>query len=71
MDEPGAPAPGGPSATCCPGPLPSAARTAGALVRSYAAAPRLTRLVRGGLSAPTGAGRLHRAWAWTQQAAEE
>ncbi|MEW2288703.1 DUF1360 domain-containing protein [Streptomyces sp. NPDC047841] len=47
-----------------------AAWTTGALVCSYAAAPRLTRLVCGGFGALTVADWLQYAWTWTQQTAE-
>ncbi|MEU9475904.1 DUF1360 domain-containing protein [Streptomyces sp. NPDC048191] len=43
---------------------------AGTLMCSYAAAPRLTRLVCGGLGAVTVADWLQYAWTWTQQTAE-
>ncbi|MFF9087575.1 DUF1360 domain-containing protein [Streptomyces sp. NPDC014991] len=52
-------------------PFCTAAWTAGALVCSYAAAPRLTRLVCGGLSALTVSDWLHYAWTWTQQATDD
>ncbi|MGJ5749180.1 uncharacterized protein DUF1360 [Streptomyces puniciscabiei] len=51
-------------------PFCTSAWTAGALVCSYAAAPRLTRLVCGGLAALTVADWLQYAWTWTQQTAE-
>jgi hypothetical protein len=51
-------------------PFCTAAWTTGALVCSYAAAPRLTRLVCGGLGALTVADWLQYAWTWTQQTAE-
>ncbi|MCC5477661.1 DUF1360 domain-containing protein [Streptomyces sp. NPDC059680] len=41
--------------------------SAGALVCSYAAAPRFTRLVSGGLGALTVADGLQYAWTWTQR----
>ncbi|MER6026064.1 DUF1360 domain-containing protein [Streptomyces sp. NPDC001851] len=48
-------------------PFCTSAWAAGTLVCSYAAAPRLTRLVCGGLGALTVADWLQYAWAWTQQ----
>ncbi|MFI9808717.1 DUF1360 domain-containing protein [Streptomyces sp. NPDC052301] len=51
-------------------PFCTSAWTAGALVCSYAAAPRLTRLVCGGFAALTVADWLHYAWTWTQQTTE-
>ncbi|MFI6356202.1 DUF1360 domain-containing protein [Streptomyces sp. NPDC050743] len=51
-------------------PFCTSAWAAGALVCSYAAAPRLTRLVCGGLGALTVADWLQYAWTWTQQNAE-
>ncbi|MEV6294828.1 DUF1360 domain-containing protein [Streptomyces sp. NPDC051896] len=48
-------------------PFCTSAWAAGALVCSYAAAPRLTRLVCGGLGALTVADWLQYAWTWTQQ----
>jgi Protein of unknown function (DUF1360) len=53
---------------CCP--FCTSAWVAGTLVCSYTAAPRLTRLVCGGLGALTVADWLQYAWTWTQQAAE-
>ncbi|WP_330341880.1 DUF1360 domain-containing protein [Streptomyces sp. NBC_00557] len=53
---------------CCP--FCTSAWVAGTLVCSYTAAPRLTRLVCGGLGALTAADWLQYAWTWTQQAAE-
>ncbi|MEV5147725.1 DUF1360 domain-containing protein [Streptomyces sp. NPDC052727] len=47
-----------------------AAWTTGALVCSYAAAPRFTRLVCGGFGALTVADWLQYAWTWTQQTTE-
>ncbi|ALO91666.1 Integral membrane protein [Streptomyces hygroscopicus subsp. limoneus] len=47
-----------------------AAWTTGALVCSYAASPRLTRLVCGGCGALTVADWLQYAWTWTQRTAE-
>ncbi|MGW3466519.1 DUF1360 domain-containing protein [Streptomyces olivaceoviridis] len=47
-----------------------AAWTTGALVCSYAASPRLTRLVCGGFGALTVADWLQYAWTWTQRATE-
>jgi hypothetical protein len=51
-------------------PFCTSAWTAGTLVCSYAAAPRLTRLVCGGLGALTVADWLQYAWTWTQRTAE-
>ncbi|MEW2626002.1 DUF1360 domain-containing protein [Streptomyces sp. NPDC048106] len=51
-------------------PFCASAWTAGALVCSYTAAPRLTRLVCGGFGALTVADWLQYAWTWTQQTAE-
>ena len=48
-------------------PFGTSAWTAGALVCAYAAAPRLTRLVCGGLAALTVADWLQYAWTWTQR----
>ncbi|MEU6776703.1 DUF1360 domain-containing protein [Streptomyces sp. NPDC046759] len=53
---------------CCP--FCTSAWTSGALVCSYAAAPRLTRLVCAGLGAVTVADWLQYAWTWTQQTTE-
>ncbi|MFF8908586.1 DUF1360 domain-containing protein [Streptomyces olivaceoviridis] len=47
-----------------------AAWTTGALVCSYAASPRLTRLVCGGFGALTVADWLQYAWTWTQRTTE-
>ncbi|QTD96174.1 DUF1360 domain-containing protein [Streptomyces cyanogenus] len=52
-------------------PFCTAAWTTGALVCSYAAAPRLTRLVCGGLGALTVSDWLQYAWTWTQRTVEE
>ncbi|MEV6834073.1 DUF1360 domain-containing protein [Streptomyces sp. NPDC051133] len=52
-------------------PFCTSAWTAGALVCSYAAAPRLTRLVCGGFGALTVADWLQYAWTWTQATTTE
>ncbi|WP_225828055.1 DUF1360 domain-containing protein [Streptomyces naphthomycinicus] len=52
-------------------PFCTAAWTSGALVCSYAAAPRPTRLVCAGLGALTVADWLQYAWTWTQRTAED
>ncbi|MFF8864967.1 DUF1360 domain-containing protein [Streptomyces sp. NPDC015139] len=52
-------------------PFCTAAWAAGALVASYTASPRLTRLVCAGLGAVTVADWLQYAWTWTQQTAED
>ncbi|MFL5996839.1 MAG: DUF1360 domain-containing protein [Streptomyces sp.] len=52
-------------------PFCTSAWVVGALVCCYAAAPRATRLVCGGLGALTVADWLQYAWTWTQQATEE
>lgn len=52
-------------------PFCSGAWAAGALVCSYVASPRLTRVVCGGLTALTMSDWLHYAWTWTQQAGED
>ncbi|MET9452568.1 DUF1360 domain-containing protein [Streptomyces cinerochromogenes] len=52
-------------------PFCTAAWTTGALVCSYAAAPRLTRLVCGGFGALAVADWLQYAWTWTQETAED
>lgn len=51
-------------------PFCTSAWAAGALVCCYAAAPRLTRLICGGLGALTVADWLQYAWTWTQHNAE-
>ncbi|MES4891079.1 DUF1360 domain-containing protein [Streptomyces sp. NPDC096012] len=51
-------------------PFCASAWAAGALMCSYAAAPRFTRLVCGGFAALTVADWLQYAWTWTQQKAE-
>jgi hypothetical protein len=52
-------------------PFCTSAWAAGTLVCAYAAQPRLTRLVCGGLGAVTVADWLQYAWTWTQQSAED
>ncbi|MFF7976023.1 DUF1360 domain-containing protein [Streptomyces sp. NPDC007905] len=54
---------------CCP--FCTSAWAATALVCSYTASPRLTRVVCGGLGALTLSDWLQYAWTWTQQSAEE
>ncbi|MEU1710336.1 DUF1360 domain-containing protein [Streptomyces sp. NPDC005706] len=52
-------------------PFCTSAWVATALMCSYAASPRLTRLVGGGFGALTVADWLQYAWTWTQQAADD
>ncbi|MEU0333963.1 DUF1360 domain-containing protein [Streptomyces sp. NPDC006193] len=52
-------------------PFCTAGWTAGALACSYAASPRLTRLVCGGLGALTVADWLQYAWTWTQRTTQD
>ncbi|MDO0929254.1 DUF1360 domain-containing protein [Streptomyces sp. TG1A-8] len=52
-------------------PFCTSAWTAASLVCSYAASPRLTRLVCGGLGAVTVADWMQYAWTWTQQTEDD